>query len=121
VYLRSNDPKDKKGGSQWWFLDKRTRSIRAADDKKKALSNLEGKGFNYAGTMVARPWKTQENQQIDFYPGRRKQLKMGSRCIDVYGNRDRDGSRIILWRCHNGANQQWVVSGHRDYETAEKN
>jgi len=122
VYLKDNDKNDSKTkGNQWWVLDKRTKSIRAASDRNRALSNLEGKGNKYAGTMVARTWKSQTNQQIDFYPGKKQQLKIEGACIDVYGNRDRDGEKIILWKCHNGDNQAWLISGFGgDFNAADK-
>jgi len=31
-------------------------------------------------------------------------------CIDVSGGQNRDGQTVILWSCHNGANQRFEVT-----------
>jgi type 1 glutamine amidotransferase len=33
------------------------------------------------------------------------------KCVDVAGNSSADGTKIQLWSCTNGANQQWTVDG----------
>jgi len=70
VFLKNNENGARKGSGQWWFLDSRTRSIRAADDRNKALSNLEGKRDKQTYTLVARPWKAQDNQKVEFAKGK---------------------------------------------------
>jgi Domain of Unknown Function (DUF1080)/Ricin-type beta-trefoil lectin domain/Trehalose utilisation len=33
------------------------------------------------------------------------------KCVDVSGSGSADGTKIQLWACHGGVNQQWTVSG----------
>jgi type 1 glutamine amidotransferase len=33
------------------------------------------------------------------------------KCVDVSGSGSADGTKIQLWSCHGGTNQQWTVSG----------
>ncbi|MEU8819264.1 ThuA domain-containing protein [Actinoplanes sp. NPDC048796] len=35
----------------------------------------------------------------------------GGKCVDVSGASSADGTKIQLWRCTGGANQQWTVNG----------
>jgi type 1 glutamine amidotransferase len=35
----------------------------------------------------------------------------GGKCVDVSGASSADGTKIQLWSCHGGTNQQWTVSG----------
>jgi len=35
----------------------------------------------------------------------------GGKCVDVAGNSSADGTKVQLWTCTNGTNQQWTVSG----------
>src|SRR5438309_3474097 len=34
---------------------------------------------------------------------------IGNKCLDASGGNPTDGTPIILWPCHGGANQQWAV------------
>jgi hypothetical protein len=34
----------------------------------------------------------------------------GRMCVDASGGEGNDGDRVILWRCHGGANQKWSVN-----------
>ena len=36
----------------------------------------------------------------------------GGKCVDVNGNGTADGTRIQLWTCNGGANQQWTRTGN---------
>ncbi|MCQ8189779.1 RICIN domain-containing protein [Streptomyces rugosispiralis] len=32
------------------------------------------------------------------------------RCLDAYDNGTGDGTRLVLWSCHSGANQRWALT-----------
>jgi len=36
---------------------------------------------------------------------------VGGKCADVSGSGSADGTKVQLWTCHGGANQQWTVTG----------
>ncbi len=39
-------------------------------------------------------------------------IRLRGKCVDAAGGQGRDGDQLVLWTCHNGANQRWrAVNG----------
>ena len=93
-----------------FVFDSRTRSIRAAADKKLAISNRAGQKFNIGHPAVVREWRNEVYQRIRVYGGSKRNIRNdGGKCLDVHGGRDTQNRRVIFWNCHNGANQGWTL------------
>lgn len=105
--IRNTQPKNQK---QWFVFDWRTKTIRAASDRKLALSNQIGQGFTNDRAANMRPYKNSFYQRIHWVAGNKRNIQNnGRKCLDVHGGRDSHNRHVIFWNCHNGRNQAWVV------------
>ena len=104
-----------KGATQdkrnWFVHDSRTHSIRVAKNRNLAVSNEYGRGYQIRRPAVVRRWRNQNDQQLSFFRGQRRNLRnKGGKCLDVMGVRFRQNQPLIWYNCHNGENQVWDVS-----------
>ena len=105
--IRNTYPGD---GKQWFVFDSRTRTIRANQMRKFAISNQLGKQFQIGASAVVRPWIGAVYQKIAYYPGTTKNLRNnGGKCLDVHGGVNAHKRNVIFWNCHNGVNQGWRI------------
>ena len=37
-------------------------------------------------------------------------VRNGTKCLDANGASSADGTQLIIWTCHGGANQRWTLS-----------
>jgi hypothetical protein len=94
---------------QWFVFDRRTRSIRAWSDRRKAISNQYGHHFHRGRAAVIAPWRNRPNQKTAFYGGSRRNIRNAANmCLDVWGGRyNNNNMHTTWWTCHNGLNQAW--------------
>jgi hypothetical protein len=94
--------------NQWFVFDKRSRTIRTAADRRRAVSGRTGYKFRNNQPAVARFYRNQSNQKIAYYGGAYKNIRNnGRQCLDVAGNSDTQNRHVIWHKCHNGRNQRW--------------
>jgi hypothetical protein len=104
--IQNNNPYDNK---QWWVFDWRSRSIRAAGNRRMAIS-LERNRWNWSGSYAAvvRQYRREEIQKIRWFNSNRRTIRdQGIRCLDVAGS-DVHRRHVHFHRCHGGANQGWT-------------
>lgn len=103
--IRDNNPECIK---QWFIFNKRTRTIRSADNRRLVISNQQGYRYRIGVAAVMRYWRSEVYQRIAYYSGSRRNLRNnGGKCLDVYGNSNTDYRHTTFWNCHNGLNQAW--------------
>jgi hypothetical protein len=97
---------------QWWVYDFRTHTIRAASNRKMAISIQNG-GNNWMHNgyvAVTKKYKGEDLQKIRWFSGSRRNIRdLGRRCLDVHGGSDSNNRHVHWWVCHNGLNQGWTV------------
>jgi hypothetical protein len=95
----------------FWTFDTRTRTIRAASNRRLVISNQEGTGYAIGRNAVARNWKGEASQKVKFFGGNRRNIRNdGAKCLDVRSGANKDRQPITWWNCHNGANQGWSIA-----------
>ena len=78
-------------GKQWFFFDRRTRTIRAAEKRSYVIANRQGYGYRVGQSAVIRPYRGEIYQRIAFYGGRYRNIRNNAqKCLDVYGGRNRN-------------------------------
>jgi hypothetical protein len=99
-------------GQEYWFYDTATGSVRLARDKRFVLTQEKVA----AGTLrrglrtVIRPWSGRQNERLKIQGQRIHNAQSTELCMDIYGARDTDGTRVHVWNCHGGWNQKWYVN-----------
>jgi hypothetical protein len=74
---------------QWWIFDSRTKTIRAWADRQKVVCNQLGHAFHIGRIAVARQWKGENYQRIQWHGGSRKNIRNnGGKCLDVWGGKN---------------------------------
>lgn len=70
---------------------------------------LDKSGSGYRG-IIAYHCHGKSNQRFKFV---KSQIKVNDRCLDVGGEYQYDGAKVITYRCHGGENQQWFRDGQQ--------
>ena len=105
--IRDTSPWDAK---QWFVFDWRTKTVRAATDRRLVMSNQYGQKFIASRAANMRPFKNEPYQHILWYGGSRKNIRQYSGlCLDVHGNSNTNRRHTIFYKCHNGLNQAWYI------------
>ena len=42
----------------------------------------------------------------------RQPLQVIGKCLDAYGNGTTAGTRVVVWDCNSGTNQQWILNAN---------
>jgi hypothetical protein len=95
---------------QWFYFDRRTKTIRAASKKNWVISNQSRYQMrvNYAGVIGI--YRGHMYQRVSFFPGHYRNVRNAAGlCLDVHGNSNSNHRHTIWYRCHNGANQRWWI------------
>lgn len=109
--IRDNKPNDKK---QWFVLDQRTRTIRAAGKRNYVISNQEGSGYAIGKAAVIRAWKGQADQRVSFWSGKYQNIRNnGQKCLAVWGGANRNNQHLSWWNCANAPSHQWFLTRDR--------
>jgi len=105
--IRDNNPENVK---QWWIFNRRTRTIRAANNRNMVIANQAGQGYRIGVAATIRAYKKEVYQRAVFYGGARRNIRnMGQKCLDVHGNSNTHNRHVTFWNCHNGLNQAWYL------------
>jgi hypothetical protein len=108
--IRNNAPWNLK---QWFVFDWRTRTIRAQGNRRLAISIQYGqRDWNRNGyNAVVRYYRNNDQyQRLRWFGSTRRTIRdQGKRCLDVHGGSNTNNRHVIWWKCHNGANQGWII------------
>lgn len=105
--IQDHKPFDTK---QWFFFDRRTRTIRPVNRRNFAISNQRGQRFLRNRAAVIRQWVGEAYQRSAYYGGSTKNIRnVPGQCLDVHGGSNSNNRHVIWWTCHNGANQGWSI------------
>ncbi|WGE54421.1 ricin-type beta-trefoil lectin domain protein [Actinobacillus equuli subsp. equuli] len=70
---------------------------------------LDQSGSDYRG-IIAYHCHGKANQRFEFV---NSQIKVNGQCLDVGGEYQYNGAKVITYRCHGGENQQWFRDGQQ--------
>lgn len=95
---------------QWWFFDRRTRTIRPIQKRNFVISNQRGQRHKINRAVVIRQYARESSQMFAFYGGSYRNIRnVPGNCLSVHGNSDSNHRHVVTWTCHNGANQGWTI------------
>jgi hypothetical protein len=93
--------------NQWWFIDHRTKSIRAFSKRNYALSNQMNYKHRQSFYVNIRPWRNEPYQKI-LFRGQRI-VNHANLCLMPRGGRNTNKNYITFWMCKNSNNQYWFT------------
>jgi hypothetical protein len=90
--------------TQMWYFDQRTLTI-----KSRAI-NRSWDIVNAGKTNNMQVWHTSSQWfQIFMYTGENFVNIQNKKVLDISGNKDAEGQKVIVWKRHNGWNQRWRI------------
>jgi hypothetical protein len=101
---------------EWFTFDKKTGHIRWAANKRYALASQKGRQIKLSN-LVVRIAKNTPLQKFKFN-GNNKPHSFHSKsnmkmCFDIYGGRNTENNKVVMYNCHNGWNQRWSIAYHQ--------
>jgi len=96
--------------NQWFFFDRRTKTIRPVNKKNFVISNQRGQRFLQNKAAVVRKWVGEAYQRSAYYGGSTRNVRnVPGQCLDVVGASNTNRRHVTWKSCTNGANQGWML------------